>query len=105
MIVRRKPDLVRTLERLAKPRLSVPPTPLRIIQGVAEVTIEAQGGYATVTHGAGFTPANVQVTPKSGAFQVNATADSYGSTTFRLGLYRTDGSNVGTIKVAWMVID
>jgi hypothetical protein len=77
---------------------------LKLAIGVSSVTINSQGGYATLPHGLGRKPIAVLPVVASGVFQVNASADQYEKVTFRLGAYRTDGPNVGTQDFAWLAI-
>lgn len=63
-------------------------------------------GYATITHGAGFTPSVVTATPvsptsgnTSGNIFASAITDSYTATTFRLRALAADGTNLSNTAV------
>lgn len=65
---------------------------------------EEQGWYANVTHGLGTTPAVVVAIDATGTFQRIVSADQYGATTFRAGVYRSDGAKSKTAEIAWVAI-
>ena len=56
-------------------------------------------GYYTVTHGAGFTPTAVAVTPITIPYQV--CTDSYTSTTFRVRFASADGTPLASTSVSF----
>jgi hypothetical protein len=82
---------------------------LRIGGGVASVTTDSEG-YATVTHGLGWTPLGVLATgksPMSGAtVPGQVLTDTYGATTFRLRTFHptSDLVSVGAQSIVWLAI-
>lgn len=69
-----------------------------------ETGTEEQGWYATINHGLGKTPLVVIAVEATGTFQRNVSADTYGATTFRAGVYRSDGAKSKTAEIAWIAI-
>jgi hypothetical protein len=77
-------------------------------RGVTSVsTSAAVSGSTTVTHGASFTPSQVQATANSGSVTIGTLVSvaNITATTFDLGIHWGDGvARTGSVNVAWEAI-
>jgi hypothetical protein len=87
---------VTTLENTPTPGASATKDGKRVHWGTFSVTTDASG-FATVTHGAGFTPTAVLMLSTAAVYQLQA--DTLGATTFRLRATDAGGS-VGAFSIS-----
>lgn len=69
-----------------------------------ETGAEANGWYATVTHGLGRKPIMVVANDATGTFQRIVSTHEFTTTTFKAGVYRADGAKSKSAEINWIAI-